>query len=184
MEIKSREVDQWIPDSPGVHSDVVSLGSHVWPALLPAHSSASEPAAPTLARHTYCILSHLFKKKYSATLKELTTCYTAATHRIADSHLPCNLFVRLLVRITICQPTSVALPWLRACSVKLQLLWMCSFPWRRAESCACRTCTQVGGRKRDTKKQEGEERGRMEKSKLLSQQAEVCSHVAGHVRQT
>lgn len=32
------------------------------------------------------------------------------------------------------RPTSVALPWLRACSVKLQLLWMCSFPCRSAES--------------------------------------------------
>lgn len=40
-------------------------------------------------------------------------------------------------------PTSVALPWLRACSVKLQLLWMCSFPWRSAESWACRTCAPV-----------------------------------------
>lgn len=52
-----------------------------------------------------------------------------------SSHLLCcNLFVSLLVRIKICQPTSVALPWLSACSVKLQLLWMCSFPWRRDES--------------------------------------------------
>lgn len=42
-------------------------------------------------------------------------------------------------------PTSVALPWLRACSVKLQLLWMCSFPCRSEASWACRTCTQVSG---------------------------------------
>lgn len=42
-------------------------------------------------------------------------------------------------------PTSVALPWLRACSVKLQLLWMCSFPCSSEASWVCRTCTQVNG---------------------------------------
>lgn len=47
---------QSLPGSPGVHSDEVSLGSHVWPARLPAHSFASEPAAPILTGDTYCIL--------------------------------------------------------------------------------------------------------------------------------
>lgn len=50
---------QSLPDNPDVHSDLVSLGSRVWPALLPAHSSASELAVPTLARDKYCHM--LFK---------------------------------------------------------------------------------------------------------------------------
>lgn len=93
-----------------------------------------------------------------------------------SSHLLCcNLFVSLLVRIKICQPTSVALPWLSACSVKLQLLWMCSFPWRRDESWACRTCTQVNGKIRGTQKSRKKRRkGEWKKSKPSGQQAEVC----------
>lgn len=67
----------------------------------------------------------------------------------------------LLWQTEILQPTSVALPWLRACSVKLQLLWMCSFPWSRDESWACRTCTQLnrktgGARKSERKQRNGE----------------------------
>lgn len=49
-------------------------------------------------------------------------------------------------KIIFYEPTSVAFPWLRACSVKLQLLWMCSFPWRREESWAWRTCIQKSGK--------------------------------------
>lgn len=64
---------QSIPDNPGVHSDVVSLGSRVWPALSPAHSSASEPAAPTLARDTNIVVGLI---SHSVILQELTSCYT------------------------------------------------------------------------------------------------------------
>ena len=69
----------------------------------------------------------------------LTSCY-----RRADSQRSCKLFVSSVTPVAVSQPTSVALPWLRACSVKLQLLWMCSFPWRREESCACRTWEKRG----------------------------------------
>lgn len=49
-----------IPDSPGVRSDVVSLGSRAGPAPSPAHSSASELAAPVRTGDTNCILSKVF----------------------------------------------------------------------------------------------------------------------------
>ncbi len=50
---------------------------------------------------------------------------------------------RALTRSLICfwtSRTSVALPWFRACSVKLQLLWMCSFPCSRDDNCVWSTC--------------------------------------------
>lgn len=43
---------QSLPGSPGVRSGEVSLGSRVWPARLPAHSFASEPAAPIFRQNT------------------------------------------------------------------------------------------------------------------------------------
>lgn len=100
-------------------------------------------------------LAHLLLNEQHLHLQETQILYTSFFFSICvfkykktftDSHMCCNLFVSLRAQMTFCQPTSVALPWLRACSVKLQLLWMCSFPWRRDESWACRTCTQVSGR--------------------------------------
>lgn len=65
MKIKSREKCESqqpkvksIPDSPGVHSDVVSLGSRDGPAPLPAHSSASELATPIFAMTHTILFSH------------------------------------------------------------------------------------------------------------------------------
>lgn len=50
---------------------------------------------------------------------------------------------RVPIRSPICfctRRTSVGLPWFRACSVKLQLLWMFSFPCNNADSWLCSTC--------------------------------------------
>lgn len=95
---------QLTPDSPGVHSDVVSLGSRVGPALLPAHSSASEPAAPTLTRNTNCVLSNTNIFDYFARAHILLHC----SNLIANSHVGCRLFVSLLVQITSCQPAHLS----------------------------------------------------------------------------
>lgn len=46
-----------LPDNPDVHSDAVSPGSRAWPAPSHAHSSASEPAAPTVTRNTVFMAS-------------------------------------------------------------------------------------------------------------------------------
>lgn len=85
----------------------------------------------------------------------------------------------------ILQPTSVALPWLRACSVKLQLLWMCSFPWRRDESWTCRTCTQVNGNIRGAQrskknKQSREKRGKVKIIKSESWIVLTCGDLCYH----
>ncbi len=53
---------------------------------------------------------------------------------------------RTPIRSPICfctSSTSVGLPWFSACSVKLQLLWMFSFPCSSAVSWACSTYSNI-----------------------------------------
>lgn len=120
-----------IPDSPGVHSDVVSLGSRAGPAPLPAHSSVSERAAPIFASDTHCFcnfLCHLCVLNIDRNILNLIFNCSRPARSSLTAMWVVTCLLALLVQITACQPTSVALPWLSACSVKLQLLWMCSFP--------------------------------------------------------
>lgn len=79
-----------------MHSDLVSLGSRVWPAPLPAHSSASELAAPALARDTYCyILIKLFFKYKNSQIFSKSS-HHASRLQPTGYLLGCNLFVTVV----------------------------------------------------------------------------------------
>lgn len=145
-----------------MRSDAVSLGSHVWPALLPAHSSASEPAAPTLARDTHCIVlltsrftaaTHLTARIYG-----IVTCLLACLYNLKN--LPAHLSSTPMAECLLCKAATaldVFLPLEERWKLSLQDLH--SGKWKD---------------KRDKKEQEEEEKGRVEKSKPSGQkQAEV-----------
>ncbi len=126
-------------------SDIITnLSGHCNSGILPNNSMSETSPVATLVCPTELVVSRTPGSGWSDAAPLSPPDSPGGPFSWGCSGKACR--ARMAIRSPICfctSSTSVGLPWFSACSVKLQLLWMFSFPCSSAVSWACSTCSNI-----------------------------------------